>query len=332
MSALAMTAPTMKAIFNSEYGPPDDLRLCDVARPTIADDQVLVRIRAASVNPFDWHLMRGDPYLVRYFMGLRRPKGGCIPGGDAAGIVEAVGADVTEFAPGHEVVGSCRATFAEYAIGRERNFVAKPRLLGFEEAAAVPGAGVTALEAVRDHGAVKHGQRVLVNGAAGGVGTFAVQIAKALGAHVTGVCSTRNLELVRSLGADDVVDCTATDFTRGGPYDVIIDNVGNRSLWALRRALHPSGTLVAVAGGRGGRVFGGQMRKLRVRRLDRFVTQRLVAFQGSIDKADLIALMQLIEAGKVRPVVDRTYPLSEAPEAIRYVETGHARAKVVVTV
>jgi len=324
MATTLMTGRTMKAVLNREYGPADDLRLQDVARPTIDDDQVLVRVRAASVNPFDWHLMRGEPRVVRLLVGLRRPKGGGIPGVDAAGTVEAVGANVTEFGPGDEVFGSCSATFAEYTIGSERNFVAKPENLSLEQAAAIPGAGVTALQAVRDHGAVEARQRVLINGAAGGVGTFAVQIAKSRGAHVTGVCSTPNLELVRSLGADEVVDYTAEDFTRRGRYDVIIDNVGNHSLRDLRRALAPTGTLVAVG--------GGLSKKLRAKLLNRFVDQRLVTFIANVNKADMITLKELIEDGKVAPVIDRTYQLSEAPEAIRYVETGHARAKVIITV
>jgi NADPH:quinone reductase-like Zn-dependent oxidoreductase len=324
MATAAITERTMKAVLNREYGPADDLRLEEVARPAIDEDQVLVRVKAASVNPFDWHVMRGEPYLVRLMMGLRRQKGNGIPGGDAAGTVEAVGANVTEFGPGDEVFGSCDGTFAEYAVGRERNFVAKPANLSVEQAAAIPCAGVTALQAVRDHALVQARQRVLVNGAGGGVGTFAVQIAKAFGAHVTGVCSTGNLELVRSLGADEVVDYTADDFTRSGRYDVIIDNVGNRSLWALRRALTPTGTLVVVG--------GGLSRKLRAKLLNRFVEQRLAGFIAKIVKQDMVALKELIESGDVAPAVDRTYPLCEAPEAIRYVETGHARGKVVITV
>ena len=324
MEAALATGPTMQAVLNPEYGPADDLRVREVPRPTIDDDQLLVRVRAASVNPFDWHLMRGEPLFVRLLVGLRRPKGGGLLGVDAAGIVEAVGANVTEFKPGDEVFGSSSATFAEYTVGRECNFVLKPENLTLEEAAALPGAGVTALQAVRDHGKVEAGQNVLVNGAAGGVGTFAVQIAKALGAHVTGVCGATNLEFVRSLGADEVVDYTAADFTLGGSYEVIIDNVGNRSLQALRRALAPSGTLVAVG--------GGMSRKLGTKLLDRFVDQRLATFIAKVTKADMVALKELSEAGKIAPAIGRTYQLSETAEAIRYVETGHARGKVVITV
>src|SRR5262245_39876139 len=314
----------MKAVLNPNYGPPDELRLRDVARPVIDDDQVLVRVRAASVNPYDWHLMRGEPYVVRLLVGLRRPKSGGLLGIDAAGTVEAVGANVSGLRSGDEVFGSSSATFAEYTVGRERNFVAKPSNLSLEEAAAIPGSGVTALQAVRDLGVVEAGQKVLINGAAGGVGTFAVQIAKARGAAVTAVCSTRNIGLVRSLGADHVVDYTAEDFTRSGPYDVIIDNVGNRSLWALRRALVARGTLVAVGGGLG--------RKVRTILLNVFVKEKLVTFVAKVGKADLVALKELIEAGRVTPVIDRRYRLGEAPDAIRYVETCHARGKVLITI
>jgi NADPH:quinone reductase-like Zn-dependent oxidoreductase len=314
----------MKAVRNQNYGPADDLRLQDVDRPTIEDDQLLVRVQAASVNPYDWHMMRGEPRWARLIVGIRGPKGGGIPGVDAAGTVETVGANVTEFRPGDEVFGSTSGTFAEYTVGRERHFVEKPRNLSFEQAAAIPGAGVTALQAVRDHGAVEAAQHVLINGAAGGVGTFAVQIAKSLGAHVTGVCSTQNVALVRSLGADEVVDYTADDFTRSGPYDVIVDNVGNRSFSALRRALRPTGTLVVVG--------GGLSKKGGAKMMNRFVEQRLVSFIATVRKAEMISLKELIEAGEVTPAIDRTYALSEAPEAIRYVETGHARAKVVITV
>ena len=237
-----------------------------------------------------------------------------------------------EFRPGDEVFGSCHPTFAEYTVGRERNLVGRPANLGLEEAAALPGAGATALQAVRDHGAVEADQRVLSNGAAGGVGTYAVQIAKALGAHVTAVCSARNVDLVRSLGADEAIDYAVADFTRSGRYDVVLDNVGNRTLRSLRRALAPDGTLVAVAGGKGGPLLGGLMRKLRVQALDRLVEDRLVTFTTRVTKDDLLVLKELVEAGRLRPVIDRRYPLAEAAEAIRHVETGHARGKVLITV
>jgi NADPH:quinone reductase-like Zn-dependent oxidoreductase len=315
----------VKAIRNRRYGPPEALRLQDVAVPAIADDQLLVRVRAASVNPIDWHMMRGRPLLIRLFVGLRGPVGDGIPGVDVAGTVEAVGAGVTELAPGDEVFGSTRATFAEYTVGRERNFVTRPANLPLEQAAALPGAGVTALLAVRDHGLVQPGQKVLVNGASGGVGTFAVQIAKSLGAQVTGVCSTANVGLVRSLGADAVVDYSVDDFTRTGPYDVIVDTVSNRSLRALRRALLPTGALVTVGG-------GGLRRRLGVRLADRFVEPRLVRLSARVTKADMLVLKELVETGKLAPAVGRTFELADAPEAIRYVESRHARGKVLVMV
>jgi NADPH:quinone reductase-like Zn-dependent oxidoreductase len=322
----------MKAVRAPEYGPADRLRLLEIAKPVLEPDQILVRIRAASVNPFDWHLMRGDPYVVRLFLGLRRPKDGGRLGVDAAGVVEAVGAAVNEFRPGDEVFGSVDGAFAEYAMRYERHFVHKPANLGVEESAALPAAGVTALQAVRDHGAVAPGHRVLVNGASGGVGTFGVQIAKAHGAYVTGVCSTRNVDLVRSLGADVVLDYTKTDFLQAGPYDVILDNVGNRPLHKLARGLKPGGTLVAVAGGKGGRLLGGMSRKFWAPRLNRLVKPRILTFTARVTKADMLALKQLVESGKVKPVIDRRYRLDEAPDAIRYVESGHARAKVLIVI
>jgi NADPH:quinone reductase-like Zn-dependent oxidoreductase len=322
----------VKAIVGTKYGSPDGLELKEIDKPELLDDRILIRVRAASVNPYDWHLMRGLPYLVRVGGGgLRRPKTSVL-GVDVAGHVEAVGKDVTEFQPGDEVFGGGAATFAEYTRGRERNFVSKPPGITFEQASAVAAAGCTALQALRDKGQVQTGQSVLINGAAGGVGTFAVQIAKALGANVTGVCSTRNVELVQSLGADQVVDYTREDFTRSGQrYDLILDAVGNHSLSALRRAMTPKGTLVFV-GGTGGRVLGPLLRPLRGLVLSRFVGQRMLMFLAKVTKDDLVALKELIEAGKVTPVIDRTYPLGETPEAIRYLEAGHARGKVVITV
>jgi NADPH:quinone reductase-like Zn-dependent oxidoreductase len=314
----------MKAVLNPEYGPPEALRVLEVARPTVSDDQILVRVRAASVNPFDWHLMRGKPRFVRLLVGLRRPSNGGFLGVDVAGTVEAVGRSVSEFAPGDEVFGSCTATFAEYTVGGEDNFVRKPANLTPEEAAALPGAGVTALQAVRDHGAVQPGQTVLINGASGGVGTFAIQIAKSLGAQVTGVCSSANIDLVRALGAHEVIDYAADDFTKRGPYDVIIDTIGNRPLAPLRHALQPGGTLVAVG--------GGMRRKVAVKLLNRFVKPDLTTFIAKVTKPDMTTLKELSEAGNLTPAVGRTYPLEETAEAIRYVETGHARGKVVITV
>ncbi len=325
-----MTSVAMKAIANHRYGPPEKLALQERALPAVDDDSVLIRVQAASVNPFDWHLVRGTPYLVRLVIGLRRPASG-IPGVDAAGTVESVGAGVTEFSVGDEVIASCSATLAEYAVGREADFVPKPEELTFEEAAAIPGAGVTALQALRA-GGVTAGTRVLINGASGGVGTYAVQIAKARGAHVTGVCSTANVELVRSLGADEVIDYTAADFVRAGrKYDVILDNVGNRGLRSTRRALVSTGTLVVV-GAKGGRLVGGLGYKLRTKLLNRFVKQTLIAFFAKVTKDDMAVMLELVCAGKIKPVIDRTYPLAEAPAAIRYLETGRARGKIVITV
>lgn len=315
----------MKAIVQDIFGSPDVLRLEEVDAPAVGPDDVLVRVRAASVNPADWHAMRGSPWFARPMFGMLKPKQRT-PGVDLAGVVEAVGANVTDFRPGDEIFGARNGSLAELVCGG-KNFIAKPASLSFEQAGSVAIAGCTALQALRDKAGLQAGQRVLVNGAAGGVGTFAVQIAKSMGAHVTGVCSTRNVELVRSLGADEVVDYTADDFTRGGePYDVIVDLIGNRSTSDLRRALTPKGTAVLIGG------EGRLVEMLTPLVVGRFVSQRLVSFIAKITKEDLAELSELAEAGKLTPVVDRTYPLSEAPEAIRYLETGHARGKVVVTV
>lgn len=326
-----MMATAMQAIVNDKYGSPPSLEFQQIEQPVIGDDGVLVRVRAASVNPADWRPLSGKPYLLRPMMGLRRPNSR-IPGIDVAGIVEAVGKDVTKFQPGDEVFGGRRGAFAEYVGGVERNFVPKPVGLTLEQAATIPIAGCTALQALRDKGQMQPGQRVLINGAAGGVGTFAVQIAKAYGAHVTGVCSTRNVDLVRSLGADQVVDYTQEDFTQGGQrYDLIVDNVGNRALRHLRRALTPKGTLVLVGAKRDGWLLGPLRLPLRLLLVARFVGQRLSFFIAKLLNTDLVILKELIEAGKVTPVIDRTYPLSETAEAIRYAEAGHARGKVVIT-
>ncbi len=324
----------MKAVIQQKYGSAETLELREIDKPTIGDDGVLVRVRAASVNPADWRPVAGKPYSGRvlFRMGVRAPKQK-LRGVDVAGVVEAVGKDVTSFKPGDEVFGARSGAFAEYLAGVEKNFAPKPAAISFEEAAAIPIAGCTALQAVRDHGRLEAGQNVLINGASGGVGTFAVQIAKELGAHVTGVCSTRNIELVRSLGADEVVDYTREDFTRRGRrYDVVVDNVGNHSLRALRRVLSPKGALVIV----GAPVSDWLVRVLanptKTILLSRFVDQRLVFFIAKLRNADLVTLAELAAAGKVKPVIDRTYPLSEVAEAIRYCETLHARAKVVITV
>jgi NADPH:quinone reductase-like Zn-dependent oxidoreductase len=328
----------MKAIVQERFGPPDILQLVDADRPGVGADQVLVRVHAAALNPYDWHMMRGDPYVARLLggVGLTRPKSR-VAGIDAAGQVEAVGADVHGLQPGDEVLGFCPGSFAEYARTTADLLVPKPSTLTFEQAAAVPMGAVTALRGIRTAGRAQAGQRVLVNGAAGGVGTFAVQIAAALDAEVTGVCSTHNVELVRSLGAAHVVDYTREDFTDGRMhYDVILDNVGNRPLSRLRQALTPTGTLVANGGGSPGHVFGAIGSMLRLIAVNVFVRQQLrmilPAAPAGPTHEDLLAVTALIEAGKLTPVVDRTYPLTDAAEGVRHVEQGHTRGKAVVTV
>lgn len=335
MSANA-TAPkgptrTMKAMIQHAYGSPEKLSLQEIKQPAVSDAGVLVRVGAASVNPLDWHLVRGLPYLVRWTDGLRAPK---IPvrGVDVAGQVVAVGRNVTQFRPGDKVFGLCRAAFAEYVCGTERSFAPLPAGLTFEQAAAVPLAGLAALQALRDAGALRAGEQVLINGASGGVGTFAVQIAKAWGTEATGVCSARHVDLVRSLGADHVVDYTRADFTRAAArYDVILDTIGNRSVRDLRHVLGPRGILVLVGAGQN-RWVGPFARAIGVALRSHVTRQRLVSFFATFRTPDLLVLRDLLEAGKVRPVIDRTYPLSEAVQAIRYLETGHAGGKVVVTV
>ena len=324
----------MKAIVQDRYGSPDALELRDVDKPVAADNEVLVRVHAAAVNAYDWHFMRGDPYLARLTLGFGGPKMK-IRGRDFAGRVEAVGRDVKRFRPGDEVFGEVDGAFAEYVTVPDNVLEAKPANLTYEQAAAMPLAGNTALMGLRDAGRVQPGQQVLVNGASGGVGTFAVQIAKSFGADVTGVCSTRNVDLVRSIGADHVIDYTRVDFTRNGRrYDVVFDLVGNRSLTELRRALASTGTLILSGGGvsRGGSLIGPMGLILRGQVLSRFVGHRLLVLSATPSKENLATLRDLAESGKVTPVIDRTYPLSEAPEAIRYLEVEHARAKVVITV
>src|SRR6266571_3658716 len=324
----------MKAIVQERFGPPDVLRLVDTGLPEVGAGDVLVRVHAAALNPYDWHIMRGDPLIARLMgeVGLTRPKAR-VAGVDAAGRVEAAGADVRGLRPGDEVLGFCRGALAEYALAEAGKVVPKPAALTFGQAAAVPMAGATALRGIRDAGAVRAGHRVLVNGAAGGVGTYAVQIAAALGAEVTGVCSTRNVELVRSIGAAHVVDYTTEDFTEGRAlYDVILDNVCNRPLRRLRRALTPTGTLVLNGGGSPGRVVGAVGSILRAVVANAFVSQRLRPLPSRQDREELLAVTGLIEDGKLTPVVDRTYPLADTAEGLRHVEQGHARGKVVVTV
>jgi NADPH:quinone reductase-like Zn-dependent oxidoreductase len=324
----------MKAIVQDRYGSADVLGRGDVDVPVPKDDEVLLRVHAAGVEPGVWHLMTGMPYLVRLLgYGLRRPKVR-VRGRDVAGRVEAVGKDVTEFRPGDEVFGICEGSFAEYACARADKLVPKPANLTFEQAAVVPISGLTALQGVRDRGQVQPGQRVLVIGAAGGVGSFAVQLAKAFGAEVTGVCSTTKADLVRSIGADQVIDYTREDFADGTRHwDLILDTAGNRSLSRLQRALAPKGTLVLVGGEGGGRWLGGFERQLFWAPMrSPFVGQKLRSLASKERKEDLQTLRELIEAGKVTPVIDRTYPLAEAPEAIRYLAQGHPRGKVAVTV
>jgi NADPH:quinone reductase-like Zn-dependent oxidoreductase len=322
----------MKAIVQDGYGPPDVLHLEDIEEPIAGADEVLVRVLAASAFIGDWHIATGLPYAIRAVSGLRAPKNR-VRGQDFAGQVESVGDNVTGLHPGDEVFGTCFGSFAEMARAEPDKIAPKPANLDFERSATVPTAGSTALQGLRDVGRVHPGQRVLIIGAAGGVGSFAVQIAKAFGAHVTGVCSTTKVDLVRSIGADDVIDYTRDDFAEGGQrYDVILDTAGNRAVSHLRRALAPRGTLVIGGGEGGGRWFGGIDRQLRALMLSPFVRQKLGTFVAKPNSQDLIVLKELIEAGKVTPVIDRTYPLSEVPQAIRYLAEGHARGKVVITV
>jgi NADPH:quinone reductase-like Zn-dependent oxidoreductase len=323
----------MKAVVQETYGSADVLRLRDVDPPAIGDDEVLVRVHAAGVDRGVWHLMTGLPYPIRLAgYGLRAPKTP-VPGADLAGVVTAVGKDVTRFRPGDEVLGIGKGAFAEYARALERKLVAKPAGLTFEQAAAVSISGSPALRAVRDYARVKPGQKVLVVGASGGVGSYAVQLAKVFGAEVTGVCSTTKVDLVRSFGADHVIDYTRDDFADGTRrYDVILDIGGNSTLSRLRRALTPAGMLVILGGETDGRWLGGTDRQLRALLLSPFVSQQLRNLFPQESHEYIAALVELIEAGKITPVIDRTYRLSEAPKAIRYVEEGHARGKVVVTV
>ena len=321
----------MKAIIHTEYGPPDVLQLIEVAKPAPKDDEVLLRIHAASLNPLDWHFMRGSPYAMRLMSGWRRPKDTRL-GVDLAGKVEAIGSNVTQFHPGDEVFGASRGAFAEYVCASEKALMKKPANLTFEQAAAVPVAAFTALQGLRDKGRIQRGQKVLINGAAGGVGTLAVQIAKSFGADVTGVCSTRNVAMVRSLGADHVIDYTQEDFTKSGQrYDLIFDTVGNHSLSDCRRALTPGGTLVLVGAPNEGRWLGPLAGLLKAIVVSWFVSQKLLPFLAHFRKDDLLAARELLAAGKVVPVIDRSFPLSAVPDAVRYLEEGHARGKVVIT-
>jgi len=326
----------MKAIVYHNYGSPDVLKFEDVAKPVPKENELLIKVRAASLNPLDWHFMRGTPYLFRIIVGLRKPKFIGF-GADVAGQVEAVGKAVTQFKPGDDVFGGCRGAIAEYACASESESVMKPDNITFEQAASVRIAGLTALQSLRNKGHIQPGQKVLINGAAGGVGTFAVQIAKSFGAEVTGVCSTGNLEMVRSIGADRVIDYTKTDFTQedfthgGRRYDIILDLVGNHSLSAYRRVLNPKGILV-TAGGPSGRWRIGVLRGIRAKVWSMFGSRKFVGILARTLKEDLITLQELLKIEKVKPVIDRQYSLSEVPEAIRYLEEGHARGKIIIAV
>jgi NADPH:quinone reductase-like Zn-dependent oxidoreductase len=323
----------MKAIVRDEYGSPDVLELRDIDKPEIGDDEVLVRVHAAGVDRGVWHVMTGLPYPIRLAgYGLRVPKNPVI-GSDVAGVVEVLGKNVSRFQSGDEVFGIGKGSYAEYVCAREDKLAHKPANLTSEQAAVVAISGLTALQGLRDHGRLEPEQKVLVIGASGGVGTFAVQLAKAFGAHVTGVCSTTKVDMVRSIGADHVIDYTREDFAEGDQrYDLILDIGGNSSLSRLRRALTPKGVLVITGGEGGGRWLGGTDRQLRALMLSPFVDQKLGTFVSKENHEDMIVLKELIEAGKVTPVINRTYPLSEVPEAIRYLEEGHAQGKVVITV
>jgi NADPH:quinone reductase-like Zn-dependent oxidoreductase len=324
----------MKAIIQQAYGGPDVLQLKDVERPAVADGDVLVRIGASSANPLDWHFMRGEPLVMRMSSGLRKPKQESV-GVDFAGIVESVGSNVKQFKAGDAVFGGRSGAFAEYvSVPEDKQIVLKPANVTFEEAAAVPIAAITALQALRDGGHVQSGQSVLINGAAGGVGTFAVQIAKSFGATVTGVCSTGNVEMVSEIGADQVIDYTKQDFTKSGQRcDVMIDIAGNRSWSECKRLLHPNSTFVIV-GGLSKKPWLGPLSHSAALSVTSFrATQHVVPlFMAKLSKEDLVILQGLLESGKVKPVIDRTYSLSETAEAIRYLELGHARGKVVITV
>ncbi|HEY5075325.1 MAG TPA: zinc-binding dehydrogenase [Pyrinomonadaceae bacterium] len=325
----------MKAIVRHEFGGPDVLRLEEIEKPVPTDNQLLIRVRAVSVNPLDWHYMEGTPYLGRLVeFGVLKPKIERL-GVDYAGVVEAVGKNITEFKPGDEVFGNRFGAFAEYVVASDKSLALKPATLSFEQAASLPVAALTALQGLRDYGKIQPGQKVLINGASGGVGTFAVQIAKTFGAEVTGVCSGRNVELVRSLGADHVIDYTKEDFTkRAERYDVILDNVGNQSLSGFRGVLNPKGIYVAIGGGgvNDSRWTGPLVGVIKMLVVKRFTTQEMRMMLAEINRKDLTLVADLIQTGKIKPVIDKTYPFSQLPDAMRYLEEGHARGKVVLTV
>jgi NADPH:quinone reductase-like Zn-dependent oxidoreductase len=321
----------MKAILYRRYGAPDVLQVEETAKPNAGDTEVLIKVRAASVNPYDWHFMRGTPYPIRLMAGLGKPKDSRL-GADVAGEVETVGARVTRFKSGDAVFGMCRGAFAEYACASESAVALKPDRITFEQAACVPIAALTALQSLRDKGRIQPGHQVLVNGAAGGVGTFAVQIAKSFGAQVTGVCSTRNLDMIQSIGADHVIDYTREDFTKSSQrYDLILDAVGNHALSSCRRVLNPKGILI-MAGGEAGRWMIGVIgRTIQALVVSRLVSQKFVGMLAKASSEDLAILSELMVSGKVTPIIDRRYTLAEVPEAIRYLEKGHAQGKVAIT-
>ena len=324
---------TMKAIVRDRYGPPDVLTLREVPRPELTDDRVLIRVHAASVNRADWYLLNGKPWFARPMMGgLRKPKSGLL-GTDFAGTVEAVGKDVTDFRPGDEVFGGRDGSFAEYVCALPRAIAHKPANVTFEEAAAVPIAGLTALQGVRTHGRVQPGQKVLVNGASGGVGTFAVQIAKAVGADVTAVCSTRNVEMARTLGADHVIDYSREDFTRSGRrYDVMLDVAGSKSWSDCKRVLEPHAIVLAIGAPMGGGPLGPLSHILKLRLASVSSSQKAVFFVAKFNKEDMEELGRLLESGEISPVIERRYELADTADALRYMGEGHAQAKVVITV
>ena len=332
-TAARTVGPSMKAVVYRCYGSADVLRVEEIAKPQPHDNEILIKVHAASLNPLDWHYMHGTPYIVRLDAGIGKPKDIRL-GVDYSGTVEAIGKDVTRFKPGDAVFGGRDGAFAEYvAVRADRSVVPKPDNMSFEQAAAVPIAGLTALQALRDKGHVRAGDKVLINGASGGVGTFAVQIAKSYGAEVTGVCSSKNLAMVRSLGADHVIDYTAADFTQQPQrYDLILDTVGNHSLLQYRQVLTPHGIVVIIGGPSTGPFIGPLITPIKALLLTPFVSQRFEPFLAEFNPQDLRTLGELMQAGKLTPVIDRQYPLAEIPEAMRYVEAGHAHGKVVLNI
>jgi NADPH:quinone reductase-like Zn-dependent oxidoreductase len=332
MASAATTSGTMQAIVQDRYGSGEVLRLAQIARPEVADREVLLRVHAAGLDRGAWHLMTGRPYAMRLVTGIRTPRSP-VRGREVAGTIVAVGAAVTGFAAGDEVFGIGRGSFAEYTAARADRLARKPANVTFEQAAVVPVSALTALQALRDAGRIQSGQQVLITGASGGVGSFAVQLAKTFGAHVTGVCGTAKLDLVRSLGADRVIDYTREDWSDGAShYDLILDIAGNPAPSRLRRALTPTGTAVMVGGEEGGNLTGGMDRQLRARALSMVVRQRLTGLLCRENATDLQRLTDLIEAGKVIPSIDRTYPLAQVPDAMRHLDSGRVRGKIAITV